>query len=250
MKLKVVSSSSKGNCYILTDSQGQMLILEAGVKQMQMLSAIGFKPANVVGCLITHEHGDHAKHAIQFRNLGIPTYATNGTIDAICKDSERDKERFSVVICGVTFQVGPFKILPFKVHHDCAEPVGYIIRHPESGDVVFATDTYYIDYKFRNISNWIIEANYCEDIVLEAAESGMANIHLMDRTFTSHLSLQSCIKTLKKQDLTSTNNIVLIHLSDRNSDEKMFEHKVLQETGIRPVIAREGLEIEFNKTAF
>ena len=250
MKLKIVSSSSKGNCYILTDTKGEILVIEAGVKQMQLLSAIGFKPANVSGCIITHEHGDHAKSAIQFRNLGFPTYATNGTIDAICKDSELDKERFSVVIPGVAYQIGSYKVLPFSVHHDAADPVGYIIRHPESGDIVFATDTYFIDYKFSGISNWIIEANYCEDIVTELSESGLSNMHTMDRTFTSHMSLQSCIKTLKKQDLSSTNNIVLIHLSDRNSDEKLFEHKVLTEIGIKPVIACDNLEIDFNKTAF
>jgi ribonuclease BN (tRNA processing enzyme) len=67
----------------------------------------------------------------------------------------------------------------------------------------------------------------------------------------SHMSLSTCKDLLKANDLSQVNNIVLIHLSDGNSDAKRFEAEVQEVTGKTVHVANAGLVIEnFNKQPF
>ena len=56
MRLKVVSSSSKGNAYILSDNTGDSIIIECGMPIKKIQQALDFKLQGVQGCLISHEH--------------------------------------------------------------------------------------------------------------------------------------------------------------------------------------------------
>ena len=55
MKLKVLASGSKGNCYILESPTG-VLLIEAGIPWKEILKGLDFNLKGVVGCLISHEH--------------------------------------------------------------------------------------------------------------------------------------------------------------------------------------------------
>lgn len=55
---------------------------------------------------------------------------------------------------------------------------------------------------------------------------------------------------LAANDLSQVNNIVLIHLSDSNSDEKQFQKEVSELTRKNVTVASNGIEIQFNKTPF
>ena len=123
-----------------------------------------------------------------------------------------------------------------------------MIQHEEMGKVVFMTDTYYSPFKFQGVNNWIIEANYSEKILAEKESNGIS--YVTDRVRRSHLSVENCIKTLQANDLSLTNNIVLIHLSDSNSDEKLFHKMVSEATNKNVTVADKGVVIEFNKYSF
>ena len=56
MFLRCIGSSSKGNGYALI-AENETLLLEAGVPFTAVNKAIDFEPSNVIGCLISHEHG-------------------------------------------------------------------------------------------------------------------------------------------------------------------------------------------------
>ena len=45
-------------------------------------------------------------------------------------------------------------------------------------------------------------------------------------------------------------NIILIHLSDGNSNAELFKKEVAAETGKKVTIASKGIEIDFGKTPF
>jgi hypothetical protein len=64
------------------------------------------------------------------------------------------------------------------------------------------------------------------------------------------MSLDTCIGFLRKNDLSKVNNIVLIHLSDGNSDEKLFKSEVENATGKTVTVADNGTVIQFKKTPF
>ena len=55
MKLKVISTGSIGNSYLL-ESNTDTLIIECGVLFKDIKKALNFDLKSVAGCLITHEH--------------------------------------------------------------------------------------------------------------------------------------------------------------------------------------------------
>ena len=56
MRLQIISSSSRGNCYAL-DSGDEILLLEAGVRYSTMQKAVNYKTDRIVGVCISHAHG-------------------------------------------------------------------------------------------------------------------------------------------------------------------------------------------------
>ncbi len=141
-------------------------------------------------------------------------------------------------------KIGNFKVLPFDVKHDAVEPLGFLIKHEEMGTMLFLTDTYYSKYKFRGLNHLLIEANYCEKIVKEKFVTGGLHPARYNRLMTSHLSIQTCKEILRANDLSAVKNIVLIHLSDQNSNAEDFKRQVQGLTGLPTMIADKELEIE------
>lgn len=246
MILKVVSTGSKGNCYILAPEKGRSLMIECGINSGVIKRAIDFNPAGVAGCLLTHEHNDHAKGIEDVAAMGINIYATKQTFEARGVEGNRYKN----IRIGEMFHIDQFAIAAFPVMHDAAEPVGFLINHKECGKVVFITDTYYVPNRFRNLNNIIIEANYCEDIINQKIGIGSDKKFLRDRIIQSHFSIQNCLEFLAANDLSGVNNIVLIHLSDNNSSEPAFKKAVESLTQKTVHIAKDGLTIELNITPF
>lgn len=247
MKLKILGSSSKGNCYIL-ENESEALLIECGVKLDIVKQELNFNIRKVVGCLLTHEHGDHAKYLSEFMKCGINVYASKGT-HAACGTS--DNHRAYTTGDEPSYNIGGFKIMPFDVKHDAAEPLGFLINHSETGNVLFLTDTYYVPYKFKNLHNIIVEANYSKEIIDKKRSLGYLPQFLNDRIIKSHMSLETCKELLQANDLTQVNNIVLIHLSDGNSDALHFQTEIQNITGKTVHIADAGVIIEnFNKTPF
>ena len=168
---------------------------------------------------------------------GIDIYATSGTI----KGFKFDHHRFNAVKKGGIYKLGPFDVIAFDTHHDVNEPCGFLIKHPEMGTTLFLTDTIYCNYQFTGLNNILIEANYSQDIIDEKLSG---NRFLRNRVIQSHMSVETCLETLQANDLRAVNNIVLIHLSDRNSDAKVFKQRIEDETLKTVTIATAGLTID------
>ncbi|MDR3272775.1 MAG: MBL fold metallo-hydrolase [Flavobacteriaceae bacterium] len=246
MILKVLGSGSAGNCYIF-ENDSEAMILEAGVKFSEVKKVLDFNIRKIVCCLITHEHKDHAGHINEFLNDGITVYASKGTINNTLIKGFRLP---LILKAGTLLRIGGFKIIPFEAKHDAAEPVGFFINHEETGNFIFATDTYYIPCVFSNLSNILIEANYRQDILEENTRNGSISLAQRNRTLQSHMSYETCLKTLLANDLSKVNNIVLIHLSNDNSNALDFQEGIRKETGKTTHIADKGIVIELNKTPF
>lgn len=245
MELKIISTGSVGNCYIL-DSGKEQLLIECGVHIDKIKKALNFNYSNVVGCIVTHEHKDHAKSINEVCKLGINVFATKGTFNEDYSYSHRKE----ILKAHKQIQISNFIILPFDVKHDAAEPVGFIIYHPDCGKTLFLTDTYYCEYKFSGLNNIIIEANYSLDILQQKFGADVKMEFLRNRILRSHLSIENCINLLKANDLSNVNNIVLIHLSDSNSNELEFKAKVSEATVKNITVASNNTQIKFNKTPF
>ena len=246
MRLLVLKSGSSGNGYVLYNDR-EALIIECGVSYDTCLKALKFKRGIIVGALVTHEHGDHSKYVEQYLEAAIPVYLTQGTSSQL--SYKKDRRPF-IIEKNKVFSVGRFLILAFETKHDCKEPVGFLIRHPEMGQTLFATDTYYLPYKFEGLSHVMIECNYDNHIIDKNVEDGIVPSLVRDRVNESHMSLETCIDTLKANDLSSVNNIVLLHLSSKNSDPELFRRVVESETGKLVTVAKKGVDIPFDKEMF
>lgn len=244
MNLKVISSSSAGNCYIL-ENESEALILEAGVSAKRVKIALGFNTSKVVGCLISHEHGDHAKYAGELENSGITVYASKGTIEAI-----GSSHRTSVLTAKTTKKIGGFTVVPFPIEHDVREPFGYLIYHKEMGNVLFATDTYYLKYKFEGLNHVMIECNYDEILLKKNLSLGVIHPSLFKRTYKSHMSIENCISTLRANDTSKVRKIFLLHMSRNNSNEEDFVERVRSATGKQTFAAKSGLVESLDLTPF
>lgn len=245
MKLKVLGSSSSGNCYLLIAESGQTLALEAGVRFTEVQKAIDFKTNNIIGCLVTHEHGDHAKYIGQFLSNAIDVICSQGTAIGIPQH-----HRLNKIHANHTYTVGEFKVYAFDIVHDAKQPFGYLINHPESGNILFLTDTYYSEFTFKGLNNILLEVNYDEKILEENIKSGRLNPSIRRRIETSHMSLQTAKELLSANDISGVCNIVLIHLSDGNSHAGNFQKEIELATGKKVTVADTGVEIPFNKTPF
>jgi phosphoribosyl 1,2-cyclic phosphodiesterase len=245
MRLKVLGSGSSGNCYVLTSDDGDVLIIEAGVKFSEVKKYLNFSFNKIVGVLVSHSHLDHAKYISDFIAFGVNVYTGQETIDALKIKSHR--------LNPLTLQkgqlIGKFKVLPVPMKHD-VPCLAFVINHNESGNIVFITDTYYSPWKFANIHNWIIECNYSQEILDGKQGYGDTNKFLRNRVLSSHLSLENNLELFRVNDLTKTNNIVLTHLSDTNSNEKHFKEVVENQTLKKVTVATKNVELEFNKTPF
>ena len=94
-----LASSSHGNAYLLDDGK-TCLLIECGVSYKKLQRLTGFGVSGIIGCLISHEHHDHAGCYEQLIKSGIPVYASRGTAEALeCDLFEILEDRERVTIC-------------------------------------------------------------------------------------------------------------------------------------------------------
>jgi phosphoribosyl 1,2-cyclic phosphodiesterase len=170
---------------------------------------------------------------------GVDIYMTEGTARAASAEAYRLKlwHRDGTDSIGNPYyhteQIGTFSVKPFMVHHDAAEPVGYLIESKATGErLLFVTDAYYIDYRFGGLTHIMCEANYCNESLADAD-----NDPRRSRLRHSHMSIENCIEMLLANDLSQVKEIWLIHLSSSNGDAEGFKRAVQEATGSVAYIA-------------
>lgn len=224
MKLNCLGSGSSGNCYIL-ENDTEAMIIEAGVKFKDVKVALDFNVSKIVGVIVSHSHGDHAKYTAEYKKAGIPV------IEPWRKESE------------VRGKIGRFSVQSFPLVHDvhCS---GFLIGHPEVGRMLYASDTEYIKWKFKNLNHILVEANYSPSCM--ESTNNPKHTHVL----TGHMNIDTAVEFLRANQSPELRNVVLLHLSETNSDEAQF--KAAAETVVDcPVyVADKGLEIELKELLF
>lgn len=241
MKLQCLGSSSSGNCYIL-EAANERLIIEAGIPLPEIKKALQWQLRSVAGCLVTHRHNDHSKYLKDVIACGIKVFALRDVFDA--------KEVRNRAFCREIepmhgYKIGGFKVLPLAVNHD-VPCVGFLIEHQEMGRLLFVTDTMMFGYIVPGLNHIMIEANYADDIVERNIANGRLAPAMRSRLFESHLELGTTKQILRRQDLQHVHNIVLLHLSNGNSDEQRFIREVRIATGCTTYAATTGMTIELS----
>lgn len=224
MKIKIIASGSSGNCYHIYDGISALLI-ECGLPIKKIKEGCNFDFTRVKGCLLSHQHMDHALSAEKIMLIGVDLYTSEETATALNLDSHR--LHFIKPFRGE--KIGTFEVFPFDVHHD-VPTLGFLIySYATKEKLLFITDSAYTNYKFPGLDYIMVEANHSEEAI-----SGEEDAHRLRR---SHMSIESFVKMLQANDLSTVKEIWLLHLSSRFGDSTEFKNIVVEETGCPTFIA-------------
>lgn len=222
-------SSSAGNLYTVSDGSSTLL-LECGVRIEKIRRALNHRLSSIDACLVTHEHGDHARAARDLLGAGVDVYCSSGTAQAFEIDCHH---RVHIIEALKPFKIGPWAVIPFPVEHDAKEPLGFFVVNG-TDRLVFAADTAYIRHRFAGITHVCLECNYSRQTM--APDIPLA--HRL-RIIRSHMSLDTVLAFLAANDLSGVRQIHLLHASRDNSDVQLFKDRVQAATGIPTYIAPE-----------
>ena len=228
MDIQVLASSSRGNCYRISDGSTPLL-LECGIRFKEIQQKLNFRLSEIAGCLVTHEHQDHCKTIKDVMKAGIDCYMSQGTAEALRVSGHR----VHIVKAKQQFRFGTWTIRPFDTVHDAAEPLGFLLASGKE-KLLFATDTAYIRYRFKRLTHIMIEANYQAEILQNSVEEGLVPVAVRKRIRRSHFDLNHLKEFFKANDLSELREVWLLHLSDGNSDEGQFKREIQEIVG-KPV---------------
>ncbi len=220
--IKCLGSGSKGNGWLLDDGK-EVLIVDCGVPVKEMKIAIGFQINRVVGCIVSHCHKDHAGYITQYEGCGLKVYKPYEAIGDI------GYARF-----------GSFFIQSFPLVHD-VPCFGFLISNPSMGRILYATDTEYIRYRFKNLNYVIVEANYANEMLDDDLDDDIKRTHVL----RGHMELQTTKRFLRNNVDENTKTVILAHLSNENADKHLFISEI--ESDLSPIpaiaIAKKGLVV-------
>ena len=227
MEIKVLASGSSGNAYTISDGT-TTLLLDAGIPLKEIQIGTGFKVRRLSGAFVTHEHKDHSKAMKDLARYGVDIYASKGTMEACGLSGHR----FHPVKALKELDVGTFRILPFDVEHDAAEPLGFLFTSLSSAEkLLYFTDTYFVRYRFPGLTHIMAECNYTEHGIQDSVAEGRVPLEMVPRLVQSHMSLETLLDMLHANDMSTVQQIYLLHLSENNSEAQRMKEAVQRQTG-------------------
>lgn len=238
MKLKCLGSGSSGNCYLLIAGNGETLIIDPGLQIKEIKKALNWNISCVVGAVCTHHHADHAKSVKDLEQMGISVF----------KPYE-SPQPMSIEDTGWTIQGFELTDKNGKFMHTNADGsecpcYGFLISHPEMGRLLYITDTELVKWRFKNVNQILVEANYSKEIIQQENPN-------YEHVCRGHMELGTTLEFLKVNKGPDLRNVVLLHLSDNNSDAEMFAARTKEVVGMADVyVADKEMEIELNKEPF
>jgi len=129
--------------------------------------------------------------------------------------------------------------------------LGFLIEEKATKErLLFATDTYYIKYNFKSLNYLVIEANHSLKILDENVALKKLNPSLKKRIQESHFSIENLKEFLLANDISAVKKIILIHLSENNSNAEQFRKEIFDLTQIETIIADPNMEIELKLCPF
>ena len=220
MRFSVLGSGSKGNA-VYVESGDTSVLIDAGFsgKEMQKrMESIGRCLTGINALCITHEHNDHICGAgVLSRRYEMPIVINDLTLDSASAKLGKlvNTTIFSV---GEVVEVGELLIRSFRISHDTADPVGYVISDGEKR-LGYLTDTGKVSHlmaqRLLSCHGIILEFNHD----LEMLKYGPYPLPLQQRVRSSrgHLSNDDAADFLKDLLEGSVREVVLAHLSEKNN---------------------------------
>jgi phosphoribosyl 1,2-cyclic phosphodiesterase len=214
LQLDSLASGSSGNSYLLRCGQTAVLI-EAGLPARKLdsyLIDLGFDPRSLQGILLTHAHCDHLLGARELSDrYGVPLYATVGTLG---HRSLRDSALAHALEAGRALKLGDLELLPFRVPHDCRDPIGFRIAG-DGATISLTTDLGFVPETIRPhleaADLLVIEANHDEQMLWSGPYPSYLKRRVGGRC--GHLSNLAAARCLLRLARRPPREVWLAHLS-------------------------------------
>lgn len=226
-------SGSTGNCSIIQTEHTKILVDagESAKKIAESLNQLRIDPEQIDGILITHEHSDHIKGLSTFsKKYHIPVYANDETWNAMPTQREKIDIENRKHFLFSEFEIGDFKILPFSIPHDAANPCGFNISY-KNKKMSIATDIGHMNERIINhLSNSsfiLLEANYDPEILKCSSYPYPLKQRISGPN--GHLSNDMAGKTISYLLNSGLNNVMLGHLSKENNFPELAYKTVVEQ---------------------
>lgn len=220
MKIKILSSGSKGNSTYL-ESGNTKILIDAGINYNMIKKTLeeeNIDVNSIDGVIISHTHSDH------IGGLSSLIKKINTKV-FIKEDLEKEIKKIipkeNIEIIEDDFIINDFEIKSFNTSHDVPNS-GYIVQDKDSS-FVYITDTGYINRKYIDMTSnkdvYMIEFNHDEKMVME----GPYPYILKERVLgdKGHLSNRASTNYLTKVVGENTKYIILAHMSENNNTEEL-----------------------------
>lgn len=223
MRVIALASGSKGNCVAIESKAGNLLI-DCGINLTQLharAKSVEFDLSKVTAVLITHEHTDHVKGLEIFsQNYKAPVYMHPSCFKALNNDNINyagDNKNYEL-----GFELGEFKVLPFRTPHDSDYSVGYRVEN-EGKSFALATDLGFVTNgvfsSLQGADAVMLESNHDVEMLKHCKYPQYVKTRIMSNT--GHLSNAVCAETIKRLSGYNTRQFLLGHLSQESNTHKL-----------------------------
>ena len=246
MKIDILASGSSGNCIAVRSGETTILV-DVGIAKTKIekhLLEVGIRADQVNAIFITHAHCDHIKGLPLANKYRIPVYASESEWKSI---KGVDEDLINAVKANVTIAAYPFVIIPFGVHHDAFEPMGYTLTEVETRKkAVICLDTGHVDDEMlrtmKDSDIYIIEANHEPNMVDVSDYPNSVKARIVSHI--GHLSNEQTAEALKRLVKGKGERIYLTHLSRKNNLPALAEMTVKRALKQNGFVAGRDYEIE------
>jgi len=200
---------------------GSKILIDNGLsyRQLQLRAAqVGESLDDLKAVFVTHEHSDHVLGlGVLSRKMGVPIYMTAGTA-----------ENLPVKLTGLagvqTFESGDtialngVQLHSFRVSHDAADPVSYVVEHDDTrlgvaADLGLASQL--VKQRLAGAHALVLESNYCPNMLRRSSYPPAIRQRISGRT--GHLSNAAACSLLKVLRHEQLRLVVLVHISMENN---------------------------------
>ncbi len=239
VRLTVLGSGSRGNA-VLLESGADALLVDAGFSLRDLsrrLAAAGGDPARLVGIVLTHEHGDHARGAPGAAAAWrVPVLASAGTLAALAGRLRSGTETRALA-GGRPLRCGAFLVRAYPTAHDAADAIMVVVEDREGRRAGIAYDvgtpTTALRHACRDLDALVLETNHDEILLRSSAYPPSVRARIAGHG--GHLSNREAGMIAAEAAHAGLAVVVLAHLSDRCNT---------------PDLAREAVATALRGTAF
>ncbi len=222
MEVAFLGSGSSGNCAVVRAGRTAVL-LDAGLSPRdttRRLKARGMSLDEVSALLLTHEHSDHVRGALDLaEKRRLPIYATSGTARAAALPGPlladvRIVRGGDEVVLG-----GELHVRVTRTPHDGEESVCFVFGDGRGRRVGIATDLGHLSREvteaLRGCEVIGLEANHDVDLLRDGPYPSFLKRRILSEV--GHLSNEDAAAGLRELVTERTRHVVALHVSRHNN---------------------------------